>query len=585
MARGEVLVAYDAARAALDDEPDNLEARFIVALALARGGSTEHALDAAHELAARVRADGRASARLREDTDALLARLAKDRALAAPGEERNRLAAVAADLYEHAADRHGGSYSCVNAATLRLVAGDDAAARTLALRARRIVDSDTDANSYWHFATLAEAALVLGDERAAAVALARAAEVGATDLAARALTCRQLLLLCDLRNIAPAILDVLTPPTVLHYCGHRIDSADGIARFPAALESTVSDAVAEFLDNRRFGFAYGSLASGADILVAEAVLERDIELHVVLPFAADDFEQVSVAPAGPEWSRRYRTCLERAFTVICACDSAYLGDSELFGFAARIAMGHAINRATHLGVEAEQLAIWDGQQRDPVAGTGHDVEVWARSGRRGHVLNTPAPSAPIASTPKPPGTRSIRAILFSDLRGFSRLRDEDFPAFVERVLGPLAAALADYEQAIVYRNTWGDAITLVLDDVSVAAACALALQEVASTIDFARAGLPRDLALRVGGHVGPVLQITDPIRGQPASWGRELTRAARIEPRTPEGDVYVTDAFAALLALEPANDFVTEYVGRVTTAKQFETIPMYRLRRRTRSGD
>jgi class 3 adenylate cyclase len=73
--------------------------------------------------------------------------------------------------------------------------------------------------------------------------------------------------------------------------------------------------------------------------------------------------------------------------------------------------------------------------------------------------------------------------------------------------------------------------------------------------------------------------MEDPIAQRVGYWGRELTRAARIEPRTPEGQVYVTDAFAALLALEPAPRFVPEYVGRVTTAKDFETIPMFRLRR------
>ena len=79
---------------------------------------------------------------------------------------------------------------------------------------------------------------------------------------------------------------------------------------------------------------------------------------------------------------------------------------------------------------------------------------------------------------------------------------------------------------------------------------------------------------------GPVMAIVDPVTHRPTYWGRELTRAARIEPRTPEGEVYVTDAFAALLSLEPDVPFATEYVGRVTTAKDFETIPMYRLRRR-----
>lgn len=58
-----------------------------------------------------------------------------------------------------------------------------------------------------------------------------------------------------------------------------------------------------------------------------------------------------------------------------------------------------------------------------------------------------------------------------------------------------------------------------------------------------------------------------------------MMRAARIEPKTPEGQVYVTDGFAALVALEPHCEFTTEYVGRVTTAKDCETIPMHRLSR------
>ena len=62
--------------------------------------------------------------------------------------------------------------------------------------------------------------------------------------------------------------------------------------------------------------------------------------------------------------------------------------------------------------------------------------------------------------------------------------------------------------------------------------------------------------------------------------GRELVRAARIEPRTPPDQVYVTGSFAALLVLDPDNQVAAEYVGHVTTAKDFETIPMYVLRRR-----
>src|SRR5439155_26121174 len=122
---------------------------------------------------------------------------------------------------------------------------------------------------------------------------------------------------------------------------------------------------------------------------------------------------------------------------------------------------------------------------------------------------------------------------------------------------------------------WGDAIAAVFTDVTAAASCALACLEALAAFDFAAVGLPADLGLRIGAHAGAVMAITDPIRNELTYWGRELTRAARIEPRTPEGEVYVTDAFAALLALEPDSPFVAEYVGRVTTAKDFETQPVY----------
>ena len=52
--------------------------------------------------------------------------------------------------------------------------------------------------------------------------------------------------------------------------------------------------------------AYGPLACGADILVAEAILARGGELHVVLPFAEEDFLRTSVHVGGPEWDARYR---------------------------------------------------------------------------------------------------------------------------------------------------------------------------------------------------------------------------------------------------------------------------------------
>jgi hypothetical protein len=79
---------------------------------------------------------------------------------------------------------------------------------------------------------------------------------------------------------------------------------------------------------------------------------------------------------------------------------------------------------------------------------------------------------------------------------------------------------------------------------------------------------------------GPFTGLKTPCGGSPTSTVSRSTRTARIEPRTPEGDVYVTDPFAALVALEAADDLSCQYVGHIPTAKDYGTFPMYVLKRR-----
>jgi hypothetical protein len=589
LARGDVLVAYDLASAVAERDPGDLDAAYLAALSLARAGASEHAQRAARHLVDRV--DGLAehapaSAALREDALALIARLAKDRALLATGEARIALAQRAAQLYEEVAARHEGYFSCVNAATLWRVAGDRARADALARRAAGLATAGGggESDAYWKAATRAEVALLLGDLDAAKIELASAAELARHDVASLAVTRRQLLLVCAETGTDARIVDALAPPNVAHFCGHRADGDDAPAnRFTADVERDVRERAAEFFAARRIGIVYGSLASGADIVIAETAITAGADLHAVLPFASDEFVRISVAPGRGDWVERYHRCLAAATSVTYASDSSYLGDAGLFGYASRIAMGHAVNRARFLGVDVEQLAVWDGREAAKTAGTAHDVAVWQAAGRRSTIVTVPAgdddEAAPRTAMRHATSGRELGAIVFTDFRGFSRLRDEHFPAFLEHVFAALAREMDAFGARILWRNTWGDAMQVVLTDVTAAAECALALQDVASSVDLEAVGLPGTLALRIGAHVGPVLRADDPVSHRPSYWGRELTRAARIEPRTPEGEVYVTDAFAALLALEPDVSFATEYVGRITTAKDFETIPMYRLRR------
>ncbi len=575
-------MAYDAAVSAMESDPESLEAQFVAALALARAGAAERARTSAIDLLARIETTPDVPVSLREDAAALVARLAKQDALASLGTERLTKLRHAAELYEAVADRYGRFYPRINAATLSLLAGDLDKARAFAHQARRLVRATRASEAmddYWREATAAEAALILGNLGEASRALTRAISEAGDDFAAIAVTRRQLRLVCEATSTDESVLDELQPPTILHYCGHRIDPAGVSERFPPDSEATVAREIRSYLARQRVGFAYGSLASGADILIAESLLDNGVSLQVILPFDTDEFERSSVTPAGPGWPDRFRSCLARAESVVHASDSAYMGDDELYGYAGRIAMGHALNRAAFLDASAIQLAVWDQTEGLDFAGTAHDVATWKASGHSTHVIPLHAPKRRQRKTPPVSSTRRIGAILFTDLHGFSRLRDEQFPLFVNHVLGTLGAVLDDHAEAVLWTNTWGDAIAAVFSDVIEAGDCALGLHEALSRIDLAAMGLPEDLDLRIGAHAGPVMAIADPVTRKPTYWGRELTRAARIEPRTPEGEVFVTDAFAALLSLEPAVPFATEYVGRVTTAHDFETIPMYRLRR------
>jgi class 3 adenylate cyclase len=170
-------------------------------------------------------------------------------------------------------------------------------------------------------------------------------------------------------------------------------------------------------------------------------------------------------------------------------------------------------------------------------------------------------------------------MLFGDIKGFSKLTDEQLPRFATHILGAFAAALDQHSEEVWHRNTWGDAVYVVLSGATAAAACALDLQEAMSAVDLDSKSLPAHLALRLGGHLGPVFPTRDPVLRALGFMGSHVSRTARIEPVTPPGTVYVTEPFAAALMLERDHDFACDYVGHMPAAKDYGRLRMYRLRR------
>jgi class 3 adenylate cyclase len=73
-----------------------------------------------------------------------------------------------------------------------------------------------------------------------------------------------------------------------------------------------------------------------------------------------------------------------------------------------------------------------------------------------------------------------------------------------------------------------------------------------------------------------VFETVDPVLHRRSYMGAHVSRTARIEPVTPPGEVYVTEQFAARLALE-LDGYACNYVGQVPAAKDFGTMRMYHL--------
>ena len=87
--------------------------------------------------------------------------------------------------------------------------------------------------------------------------------------------------------------------------------------------------------------------------------------------------------------------------------------------------------------------------------------------------------------------------------------------------------------------------------------------------------VPRDP--RLPAAPGPAFCSFDPIIGRDNYFGSSVTRAARIEPITPPGSVYASEAFAATLAASGRQDCALEYVGEVSLAKGYGESRVYRL--------
>jgi hypothetical protein len=326
---------------------------------------------------------------------------------------------------------------------------------------------------------------------------------------------------------------------VVHYLGHIIAPPGQTGRFRCDLEAEVAARIEQALKGVRVSVAYGALAAGADILLAEALLRHGAALQVVLPFERDDFVAASVRPSGSAWVDRFNACLNQAACVRFATTGRYLGCDHLFTYSSQIAMGLAILYARHLRAGVRQIAVWDGKIREEgVAGTAVDMCAWHHAGHPQTIIPID-PAAPATSKAFEPRNipavrqrgRHPRAVLLGEICGFRESPEMDLSGFATHVTGTLDSVLGRYRQHADRIHAWRNGVFGVFPDAGVAAVCALELHEAMASLDLAAYGLPTNLRLRLAAHIGSVYEV------------RDLLRVV------PKDRVFMSEKFAAILAL------------------------------------
>lgn len=589
--KGEPILAYDLVRRALSDHPLDVTLRQYQALALIRTGAPEEARQVLTRLLEEQHRD--------QATLASLARAHQDLAERAEDparrcEHRTR----AYELYEEAYRTNRGVWSGIHAARLALELGFPEAAVSIAtaveLSARQMLEGDRRqaVDEFWMTAIQGLASLLqrrYGEGFGHLEALPDLGRGRSGDLAEVRHLARAILRL--LGDDATSLELILPSPRVVVFTGHMIDFPDRPRpRFPLELV----DAVARILQGRvtegRVEAGFASAACGAPLLFHEALQRVGAESHVLLPYGREEFKADSVAirPEG-DWCERYERVLAGATRVVVASPQRMDEGSLVFGYANLLLLGLGAIRARQLHCRLVPLVLWDGRPSAASGSVGVAVEQWRKLGHEPEIVNLMALQGGIlesrpprrkarAAAPLPGGLATrLMVMLFADVVHFSQLQERQVPRFVAAFLGAVGELERELGVRPTMRNTWGDGLFLVFRDPAVAVVYARALVRKVGCTDWAAQGLPQDLNLRVALHAGPVYVGRDPVTGRRTCYGSHVNSAARIEPITPPGKVYVSEAFAALAAALNIRGCACEYVGQTPLAKNYGVFPMYVL--------
>src|SRR5258708_15671603 len=173
-------------------------------------------------------------------------------------------------------------------------------------------------------------------------------------------------------------------------------------------------------------------------------------------------------------------------------------------------------------------------------------------------------------------TELTAAILFSDVKGYSKLlNDADKVELLRIIRDEVDLRILNPENHF-YSNTWGDGYVVCCHDAQDAAEIALKMVDAVRNRDWKRARFAQDFALRIGLHMQSIRYFDKPDGSKDVA-GVGVDTAARIEPVAEPNSVYCSDFFQAALMQSNPGNIKTVLVGKKQLAKDYSEMTLYQV--------
>jgi len=173
--------------------------------------------------------------------------------------------------------------------------------------------------------------------------------------------------------------------------------------------------------------------------------------------------------------------------------------------------------------------------------------------------------------------REVISILFSDIKGYSRIDDDS-------LLGKLKSFANVFWQKTlnssnhIYYNSWGDAFLICAHDPVDLSEIALKLRDEFRNTSWRRLGFEDELAIRIGLHVDSFHLVYD--RSKIVDiYGKAVNKAARIEPIVDPNKIFCSKFYYGLLNQDPLLKYRYEPLGKRQLAKGWGAMELYELMR------